>query len=54
MELEHILAKIKAVVAAHENLVVAIEDFANNCLSEGVRKRLEDALKESRRVINSD
>ena len=45
------LELIAKIMAAHEELVIAVEDFTNGCLSEGYAKRLREALGNSHRLI---
>lgn len=54
MKIEDWCTEIQKNLIAHENLVVAIEDFVNSALAEGPRKRLQEALKVSREIIDSN
>lgn len=54
VELELILTRIKNLLDAHETLVLSIEDFIHDSLAEGPRKRLAEAIANSKRLIQDD
>jgi hypothetical protein len=45
------LSLIQKLIEAHEELAIAVEDFSNDVLSEGHRRRLAEALANSLRLI---
>ena len=46
------LAHIKASLEAHEELLLAVEDVANNMLNEKFIQRLREAMTKSRILID--
>jgi hypothetical protein len=46
------LNQAHAIIEAHEELVLAIEDYTNNVLNEKFLQRLREALKKSRILID--